>query len=152
MTRRLRITLIVVAVPVVLVGLLWVALLTVGNTVWGRQHIESLVAFLTHDDVRLQGLGGQLPDRPTLQKLELADAHGIWLTAQNLEAVWNPWALLQRRVAVQSAHAQRIDWSRLPVGSSHSTHHASILRTSMSMRRRRTWWASVQRSPAPPPR
>ncbi len=126
MTRRLRITLIVAAVPVVLVGLLWVALLTVGNTVWGRQRIESLVAFLTHDNVRLQGLGGQLPDRPTLQKLELADSHGIWLTAQNLTAVWDPWALLQRRVAVQSAHAQRIDWSRLPVASSHGTHHARI--------------------------
>jgi len=40
MTRRLRITLIVAAVPVVLIALLWGALVTVGNTVWGRQHIE----------------------------------------------------------------------------------------------------------------
>jgi translocation and assembly module TamB len=126
MTRRLRITLIIAAVPVVLVALLWVALLTVGNTVWGRQHIESLVAFLTHNDVRLQGLGGELPERPTLQKLELADGQGIWLTAQNLEAVWNPWALLQRRVAVQSGHLQRIDWSRLPVARSHSTRRPTI--------------------------
>jgi translocation and assembly module TamB len=126
MTRRLRITLIVAAVPVLLVALLWGALLTVGNTVWGRQHIESLVAYLTHNDVRLHGLGGDLPDRPTLQKLELADAQGIWLTAQNIEAVWNPWALLQRRVAVQSARAQRIDWSRLPVSHSHNARPASI--------------------------
>ncbi len=126
MTRRLRITLIVAAVPVLLAALLWAALLTVGNTVWGRQHIESLVAYLTGNNVRLQGLGGQLPDRPTLQKLELADAQGIWLTAQNLEAVWDPWALLERRVAVQSAHAQRIDWSRLPVSHSHSTRRPSI--------------------------
>ncbi|HTC52001.1 MAG TPA: translocation/assembly module TamB domain-containing protein [Steroidobacteraceae bacterium] len=126
MTRRWRIALIVAAVPVVLIASLWVGLLTVGNTGWGRQHIESLVAYLTSNEVRLHGLGGELPDRPTLAKLELADSQGIWLTAQNIEGVWDPWALLQRRVAVHSAHAQRIDWSRLPVARSHSTHHASI--------------------------
>src|SRR5580700_10553184 len=126
MTRRLRITLVVVAVPVLLVALLWAALLTVGNTVWGRAHIESLVAYLTRDHVRLHGLGGELPDRPTLQKLELADEQGIWLTAQNLEAAWDPWALLERRVAVRSAHAQRIDWLRLPVSHSHNARAPSI--------------------------
>lgn len=126
MTRRLRITLIIAAVPVALLALLWGALLTVGNTEWGRRHIESLVAHLTHNNVRLHGLGGDLPNRPTLQKLELADADGIWLTAQNLQGVWNPWALLERRVAVQSAHAQRIDWSRLPVSHTHSTRRPSI--------------------------
>jgi translocation and assembly module TamB len=126
MTRRLRITLIVVAVPVLLVALLWGTLLTLGNTAWGRQHIESLVAYLTHNDVRLHGLGGELPDRPTLQKLELADAQGIWLTAQNIEAVCNPWALLQRRIAVQSVRAQRVDWARLPVSHSHTTRQPRI--------------------------
>jgi translocation and assembly module TamB len=126
MTRRLRITLIVAAVPVLLAALLWAALLTVGNTVWGRQQIESLVAHLTSNHVRLHGLGGDLPNRPTLRNLELADAQGIWLTAQNLEAVWDPWALLQHRVAVQSAHAQRIDWSRLPVSRSHNARPAKI--------------------------
>ncbi len=126
MTRRLRITLIIAAVPVALLGLLWGALLTVGNTVWGRQHIESLVAYLTHNNVRLHGLGGDLPNRPTLQRLELADADGIWLTAQNLQGVWDPWALLVRRVAVQSAHAQRIDWSRLPVSHTHSARRPTI--------------------------
>ncbi len=126
MTRRWRISLIVAAVPVLLVALLWSALLTVGNTVWGRQHIESLVAYLTSDHVRLHGLGGELPDRPTLQKLELADDQGIWLTAQNLEGAWDPWPLLERRVAVHSAHAQRIDWSRLPVSHSHNARSPSI--------------------------
>ena len=126
MTRRLRITLIAAAVPVLLVALLWATLQTIGNTVWGRRHIESLVAHLTGNNVRLHGLGGELPNRPTLQKLELADAQGIWLSAENLEAVWDPWALLQRRVAVRSAHAQRIDWSRLPVSHTHSSRPASV--------------------------
>ncbi|HEV2703752.1 MAG TPA: translocation/assembly module TamB domain-containing protein [Steroidobacteraceae bacterium] len=126
MRRRLRIALIVAAVPVAVLALLWGGLLTVGNTVWGRQHIESLVAYLTHNNVRLHGLGGDLPNRPTLQKLELADADGIWLSAQNLAAVWDPWALLEKRVTVQSAHAQRIDWSRLPVSHTHSTRRARI--------------------------
>ena len=126
MSRRVRILLIVAAVPVVLCVLLWIALLTLSDTDWGHRHIESLVAHLTHNHVRLHGLGGDLPDRPTLEKLELADADGIWLTAQNLQAVWNPWGLLQKRVAVASAHAQRIDWSRLPVSHTHSNHRPSI--------------------------
>src|SRR5580692_2972504 len=126
MRRGLRIGLIVLAVPIVLGALLWAALLTVGNTVWGRQHIESLVGYLTHDHVRLIGLGGDLPDRPTLRELQLADAQGVWLTAYNIEATWHPWKLLERRVAIDTGHARRIDWLRLPVSKSHRTGHARI--------------------------
>ena len=76
-----------------------------GNTAWGRQHIESLVAYLTCNHVRLHRPGWGLPDRPTLRELQLADAQGIWLQAENLEALtWHPWALLQRRVAVAQRH------------------------------------------------
>ena len=126
MRRRYRIALIVLAVPLLLVGLLWAALLTVGNTDFGRQHIESLVAYLTKNNVRLLGLGGQLPYRPTLRELQLADAHGVWLQAWNLQATWHPWALLERRVSVDTAHAERIDWSRLPFSQTHSTKRARI--------------------------
>ncbi len=84
MIRRLRIALIVAA-PLVLAALLLSALLTVANTQWGRQHIESLVAYLTGGNVRLHGLGGELPDRLTLRELQLADGQGIWLTAENIE-------------------------------------------------------------------
>jgi translocation and assembly module TamB len=126
MRRTLRITLIVIAVPILLVALLWGGLLTVGNTIWGRQRIESLVADLTKNDVRLLGLGGDLPDRLTLRELQLADAQGIWLDAKNIDATWHPWALLERRVAVGTAHAQRIDWFRLPKARSHHTGHTRI--------------------------
>ncbi len=126
MSRRLRIVLIIIAVPMVLAALLWGAVETLGNTDWGRRHIESLVAELTDNHVRLRGLGGDLPERLTLRELQLADAHGIWLQAQNLEATWRPWQLLERRVRVGTAHAQRIDWSRLPVSESTSTEPARI--------------------------
>jgi hypothetical protein len=52
MRRGLRIGLIVLAVPMVLGALLWAALLTVGNTVSGRQHIESLVGYRAVDRAR----------------------------------------------------------------------------------------------------
>ena len=126
MPRRLRIGLIVLAVPAALVGLLWIGLLTLGNTQWGRQRIEALVAALTGNDVRLVGLGGDLPGRLTLRQLQLADARGIWLQADNLEATWQPLALLARRVAVDSAHAQRLDLRRLPVSTSNTSGQASI--------------------------
>ncbi|HEY1899804.1 MAG TPA: translocation/assembly module TamB domain-containing protein [Steroidobacteraceae bacterium] len=126
MRRALRVALIIIAVPILLCVLLWVGLLTIGNTAWGRQQIETLVARLTRNDVRLTGLGGDLPDRPTLRQLQLADSHGVWLQAQNIQATWHPWLLLERRVAVVSAHAERIDWSRLPVSRSHRSGHTRI--------------------------
>ncbi len=126
MRRRYRIGLSILAVPVLLLGMLWVALLTLGNTQWGRRHIELLVAAVTKNDVRLAGLGGDLPYRPTLRELTLADAHGVWLQAWNLQATWHPWALLERRVSVDTAHAERIDWSRLPFSQTHSTKRARI--------------------------
>ncbi|MEJ0008977.1 MAG: hypothetical protein WDM77_22080 [Steroidobacteraceae bacterium] len=126
MRRGLRIGLIVIAVPIVLGLLLWGALLSVGNTLWGRQQIESLVAHLTSNHVRLTGLAGNLPDHLTLRELQLADGQGIWLTAENLELTWHPWALLERRVALGTGHVQRIDWARLPVSQSHRPGHARI--------------------------
>jgi len=126
MRRGLRITLIVLAVPVLLGALLYGALITVGNTAWGRQQIELLVARLTGNNVRLLGLAGEFPFRPTLQELQLADSHGIWLQAWNLQATWHPFALLRNRVAVDTAHAERIDFTRLPISKSHTPGHAHI--------------------------
>ncbi len=127
MPRRLRIALVILAVPILLGAMLWGALLTLGNTDWGRQRVESLVAYLTSNHVRLIGLGGELPGRVTLRELQLADPQGIWLQAENLEvATWHPWALLERRVALGTGHIQRIDWFRLPIAQSHRPGHARI--------------------------
>jgi len=126
MRRTIRVALIIIAVPILLGVMLWVGVLTVGNTPWGRQQIEILVARLTGNNVRLTGLGGDLPDRPTLRQLQLADSHGVWLQARNLQATWHPWLLLEHRVAVDSAHAESVDWVRLPVSQSHSSGHAKI--------------------------
>jgi translocation and assembly module TamB len=126
MRRSLRIALIVIAIPIVLGVLLWGALLGVGNTLWGRQRIESLVAHLTSNHVRLIGLGGDLPDHLTLRELQLSDAQGLWLRAENLELTWRPLALLERRVAIGTGHVQHIDWFRLPVSNSHKPGHARI--------------------------
>jgi translocation and assembly module TamB len=126
MPRKIRISLIIIAVPVLLVIMLGVALVTLGNTDWGRRHIESLVAHLTHNDVRLLGLGGEFPSRLQLRELQLVDPHGVWLQAWNLEATWHPWALLEGRVSVDTLHAERIDWSRLPFSRTHSTKRARI--------------------------
>ena len=119
MPRRLRISLIIIAVPVLLGAMLYGALRALGNTDWGRQRIESLVAHLTSDHVRLIGLGGEFPDRLTLHELQLSDAQGLWLKAENLQVSWHHWALLQRRVSIDTGHVQQIDWLRLPVSKTH---------------------------------
>ncbi len=120
MSRLPRIALVIIAVPLLLVAIVSGAVFAVGNTDWGRQRVESLVAYLTSNHVQLIGLGGEFPGRLTLRELKLSDSQGLWLQAQDLEVqTWNPWALLHRRVEIGTGHVRQIDWFRLPVSKSH---------------------------------
>jgi len=96
---------------ILLVAVLYVA----GNTAPGRSMIERVTERLTGGLVKLSGLGGSFPARLTLDKLELTDREGVWLTAEHIALAWSPWALLEHRIAVDQLEAARIDMERLPV-------------------------------------
>jgi translocation and assembly module TamB len=97
-----------------LLALLIVAVLVVGNTDAGHGMIERITAKLTGGVVRLSGLGGSLPTRLTLRKLELTDKRGVWLTADGITLAWAPWALLERRISVDSLEVAHLDMQRTP--------------------------------------
>ena len=75
-------------------------------------------------------MNGSFPQRLTLERLELRDAGGVWLTADEVSVDWSPLALLERRIQVGSLHAAGVDMERLPQSSSNpaSTGPASIPR------------------------
>jgi translocation and assembly module TamB len=96
-----------------LVGTLFIA----GNTDSGRAMIADVTERLTGGHVKLTGLGGSFPRQLTLEKLQLSDARGVWLTAEHISLRWMPSALLLRHVQIDSLQAARVSMERIPQSS-----------------------------------
>ncbi len=116
MRRALKISAWVVGSVAGLAVLLVAALFVAGNTQPGRSMIERVTLKLTGGYVKLSGLGGSFPAHLTLERLELVDRGGVWLTADRISLSWSPWALIERRIAVEEAQAARVDMERTPLG------------------------------------
>ncbi|MDP8985506.1 MAG: translocation/assembly module TamB domain-containing protein [Pseudomonadota bacterium] len=101
---------ILAALLVALGGALWVA----GNTDPGRRLIEQLTVRLTAGQVELSGLGGAFPAQLTLERLQLRDGDGVWLSAERLSLLWSPMQLLRRRIQVNELQAARVHMERTP--------------------------------------
>ena len=102
---------------VVLGGTVWI----LGNTDTGRAGIERLVDRLTAGHVKLSGLTGSFPQHLRLQKLQLSDAAGVWLTAEDIALDWSPLAYIEARLQIDSVHAARVDMQRLPQSASNTS-------------------------------
>jgi translocation and assembly module TamB len=117
MRRSLRISAWIAASLAALMVLLIVAVLVGGNTGAGRALIERLTYRLTDGHVKLTGLGGSFPSDLTLDRLELIDQGGVWLTAEHIALRWSPSALLERRIRARSLTVARLDMERTPLPS-----------------------------------
>jgi translocation and assembly module TamB len=117
MRRALRISAWTAAALAALLVLAVVVLLALGNTDTGRGLIERLTYRLTDGNVKLTGLGGRFPSELTLDRLELIDRNGVWLSAEHIALSWSPAALLERRIRARSLTVARLDMERTPVSS-----------------------------------
>jgi len=108
---------VLVAVPVLAVAAVLVGL----NIGPGRVAAELLVGRLTGGGVVVEGLSGRFPDRLRLHRLEVRDAGGAWLTAEDVALDWSPTALLHRQASVDSLTAARVQVPRLPSPSAAPT-------------------------------
>jgi len=91
-------------------GTLWIA----GHSDRGRAMLERLAAHWSHGQVRIAGLAGAFPAQLTLQRLELRDANGLWLRAEQLTVGWHPSALLLGRLQIDVVAVQQLRLWRLP--------------------------------------
>ena len=114
MRKPLKIALWVAGSLAALLMLTIATLLVLGNTDTGRGMIERATAQLTGGMVQLSGLGGSFPMRLTLRKLELTDKQGVWLSADGIALTWSPFALLERRISVDTLEAAHVDMERTP--------------------------------------
>jgi translocation and assembly module TamB len=103
-------------------------LLVVGNTGAGRNAIELLTMRLTGGTVQLSGLAGSFPSHLRVEHLQLRDARGVWLSADQIALDWSPADLLERIVSVQKLQAVRVSMQRLPQSSGTSSGETTIPR------------------------
>ncbi len=89
--------------------------LLIGSTSAGRRYIETLTARLTSGHVMLTGLAGSFPQHLTLDKLELSDKGGVWLSAEKIQLDWSPAAFLGRRLKIDHLQVAHLDMERLPL-------------------------------------
>ena len=115
MPRALKISAWILGSLTLLVFMLLGALLVMGNTESGRAFIVRLTSRLTDGHVQLTGIKGSFPAALDLDKLQLSDDQGVWLTAEHISLRWTPRALLWRHVLVDSLHVGLLDIERAPV-------------------------------------
>jgi translocation and assembly module TamB len=104
----------------VLIPLLAVLIIITGNTDEGRAAIEKLTYRLTGGHVQVSGLTGSLPSHLRVEKLQLSDKAGVWLTAERIALDWSPYAYIENRLQVDNLQVANVDMERLPQSSSGS--------------------------------
>jgi translocation and assembly module TamB len=85
------------------------------NTRPGRQVAERGVNTFLAPGVQISGLAGHFPADIKLGTLRLADADGVWLSAQNVELRWQPLSLLRDDVDITTLTAASLSLLREPV-------------------------------------
>jgi translocation and assembly module TamB len=90
------------------------AVLVLGRSAGGRSLIERLTNRVAPGTLHVSGLAGSLPSEVRLERLELRDARGVWLTAEQLSLHWSPLTLLTKRIHIADLEAARVALERLP--------------------------------------
>jgi translocation and assembly module TamB len=85
------------------------------NTEPGRSAVVSLLNPLLGGNVTIHGLSGRFPDRPTAERVEISDDHGVWLKLEHVSARWSPLQLLRNRISAHSISAESATLLRLPI-------------------------------------
>ncbi len=115
MRRFLKVCLWIVAALIALPLLLVVAVLVLANVDPGRRLIEREARSLTGGMVTIEGLGGRFPDALRVRHLAVADAQGVYASADDVALDWSPLSLLGRSASIQSLTASGAAFLRLPV-------------------------------------
>ena len=101
------------ALPVIAAALIFIGL----NIGPGRLLAEQVVGRVTGGAVVIEGLSGRFPDALRLHHLEVRDAAGAWLLADDVLLDWSPTRLLRRAALIERLEAARMQVPRLPIAS-----------------------------------
>ncbi len=102
--------LLLVFLPLLLLALL----LLVANTDSGRRLIVWGLADITHGQLLITGLSGNLPLAPRLAHLEWRNQEGVWLQIDDVALDLNLWKLRQHELVIETLSARRVVLTRRP--------------------------------------
>jgi translocation and assembly module TamB len=111
----------VLAVACVAAAGLYAAMQTESGRAWMERLAERALSEPDGQKVTLQGLSGTLPQAIRLDRLEIRDADGAWLTASSLVLDWRPWRLLLGEISVTRVSIGEIAVTRSPAGNGQAT-------------------------------
>ncbi len=115
--RTLRIVAALAGSLVLLVVLAVAAVVAGLNTDPGRRLAERLAVRATGGQVMLAGLAGTFPVALRLDRIELRDAAGVWLTVQDARVRWSPLRLLAGEAHIDLVAAGSVALARLPTAA-----------------------------------
>jgi translocation and assembly module TamB len=87
------------------------------NTDPGRRLAERLTARATGGQVTLAGLAGRFPTALRLQRLDIRDGQGVWLSVQDAALDWSPAGLLAGEARIARLAAGLVALPRPPVAA-----------------------------------
>ncbi len=103
----------VIVVPIAAVMGLFIVL----NSGPGRNFAVKEINHFAGPQISIRGLGGHFPADIKLAHVAVADAKGVWLTADDLELRWQPRDLLARELHMTALTGAKIFVARAPVAS-----------------------------------
>lgn len=109
--------LVLILLPVIALA----AVIGLANLDVGRRFIESETASLTGGMVRIEGLHGRFPETLLIDRVQVADSQGVYVTISDLVLDWSPTKLLRKVAEVDDLTADTIAVARLPVSESKTT-------------------------------
>ena len=98
-------------------GALLLLLLLLLYTPPGLGLVARLVGSFSGGTVRIEGLGGFLPNHITADRIEIADTQGTWLKIEQVSLRWSALAAISNHIVVEDVSASRIAVLRQPVPS-----------------------------------
>ncbi|MBS0469640.1 MAG: translocation/assembly module TamB domain-containing protein [Proteobacteria bacterium] len=105
----------------------------------GHRLAASIVERATGGQIRIEGLGGDLPNHPHVDRVEISDAKGLWLQVDDATVDWSIWSLIQGPITVSDARAALVTVLRRPQSSSSTSEdtafavrHFSVARVALS--------------------
>jgi|GEM_PF-2659423 len=93
---------------------LYVLLQTSGAKSFLEAWLNDFLSTPGEEEIVITGLGGALPHHIQVDRIEISDGEGVWLSLSGLDLAWRPFALFSGRIAVTRLTADRIDLARLP--------------------------------------
>jgi translocation and assembly module TamB len=93
---------------------LLLALLMGADSDAGRDLLARALTAATGGQVMIRGLGGELPFRPHIDRLALADADGVWLRATDVSLELRPASLVRGELDILALTTDELAVARLP--------------------------------------